>query len=61
MLRSKGKAMAVTLSNDKVSNHEFDSDKDGNFITFTTTAVVDESVVVDENLSDGELSENANL
>ena len=65
-LRSKGKAMAVTLSNDEVSDHECGSDKDGNFIAFTATAVVDESVVVDENLlmenpSDGELSENADL
>ena len=60
-LRSKGKAMAVTLSNDEVSNHEFDSDEVGNFITFTTIVVVDESVVVDENLSDRELSENTNL
>ena len=53
-LRSKGKAMAVTLSNDEVSDHECGSDKDGNFIAFTATAVVDESVVVDENPSDGE-------
>ena len=53
--------MAVTLSNDEVSNHEFDSDEVGNFITFTTIVVVDESVVVDENLSDRELSENTNL
>ena len=52
-LRSKGKAMAVTLSNDEVSDHECGSDKDGNFITFTATAVVDESVVVDDNPSDG--------
>ena len=52
-LRSKGKAMAVTLSDDEVSNNESSSDEDGNFITFTNTAVVDESVVVDENPSDG--------
>ena len=49
--------MAVTLSD----NHEFGSDEDGNFVTFTATAVIDESVVVDENPFDGELSENANL
>ena len=60
-LRSKGKAIAVTLSDDKVSNHESGSDEDGNFIAFIATAIVDESVVVDENPSDGELSENANL
>ena len=34
-LRSKGKAMAVVLSNDKVYNHESGSDKDGNFIALT--------------------------
>ena len=60
-LRSKGKAMAVTLSDDEVSNNESGSDGDGNFITFIATTVVDESVVVDENLFDGELSENVHL
>ena len=60
-LRSKGKAMAVTLSDDEVSNNESGSDEDGNFITFIATAVVDESVVVEENPSDGELSEDADL
>ena len=53
--------MAITLSNDEVSNHEFGSDEDGNFITFTATIVVDESVVVEENPSDGELSKCADL
>ena len=60
-LRSKGKAMAITLSDDEVSYHEFVSDEDGNFIAFTATAIVDESVVADEKPSDGELFENANL
>ena len=60
-LRSKGKAMAVTFNDNEVSNHESSSDEDGNFIAFTTTAIVDESVVIDENLFDGELSENADL
>ena len=60
-LRSKGKSMAVTLSDDEISNHESSSDEDGNFITFMATAIVDESVVVDENPSNGELSENADL
>ena len=60
-LRSKGKAMVVTLSDDKVFDHEFGSDEDGNFITFTATTVVDESVVLKENLSDGELFEYADL
>ena len=53
--------MAVTLSNDEVSDHESGSDEDGNFITFTATAVVDENVMVDENPSDGELTESADL
>ena len=60
-LRSKGKAMVVTLSDDEVSNHESGSDGDGNCIAFTTTAVVDKSVVVEENPSDGKLSECADL
>ena len=53
--------MVVTLSDDEVSDHESSSDEDGNFIAFTTTAVVYESVVVEENLSYGELSKSANL
>ena len=60
-LRSKGKAMAVTFSDDEVSDYESDSDEDGNFITFTAIAIVDESVVFNENPSDGELSENVDL
>ena len=56
-LRSKGKAMTVTPSDDKVSNNESCSDEDGNFIAFTATIVVDESVAVEENHSNGELSE----
>ena len=61
LLRSKGKTMAVTFSDDKVSDHESGSNENGNFITFTATAIVDESVMVNENLSDGELSENVDL
>ena len=53
--------MAITLSDDEVSYHEFGRDEDGNFITFTTTNIVDESVVVDENPFNGELFENADL
>ena len=53
--------MVVTLSNDEVSDHESGSDEDGNFIAFIATALVDESVVVEENPSDGKLSECANL
>ena len=61
-LRFKGKAMAVTLSDDEESNHESDSDQEGKFNAFTVIAVVDESI--EENVkspSDKELSENANL
>ena len=56
-VRLKGKAMAVTLSEKEVSNHESGSDEDGNFFAFTATAVVYESVLVEENPSDGELTE----
>ena len=42
-LRSKGKVMTVTLSDDEVSNHEFESDQEGNFMAFTATAVVSDS------------------
>ena len=37
--------MAITLSDDEVSNHKSGSDGDGNFIAFTATVVVDENVV----------------
>ena len=60
-LKSKGKAMAVTLSDDEVSDDKSSCDKDGNFITFTAIAVVNESVSVEENPFDGELSEDADL
>ena len=60
-LKSKGKAMAVILSDGEVSDNESDCDEDGNFITFTATAVVDESISVEENPFDGELSEDADL
>ena len=60
-MKLKGKAMAITLSDDEVFDHESGSENDGNFITFTATAVVDESIVVDENPSDRELSENTDL
>ena len=60
-MRLKGKTIAVTLSDDEESDNESGSDEDGNFIAFTATAVVDKSVIVDENLSDGELFESADL
>ena len=53
--------MAVILSDDEVSNHESSSDKDGNFVSFIATTVVNEGVVVEENPFDGELSECADL
>ena len=60
-LRSKGKAMAVTLSDDEVSEDESDCDEDENFIAFIATAVVNESLSVEENPSDEKLSKDANL
>ena len=60
-LRLKGKAMAVTLSDDEVSNHEFESDQEENFMAFTSTAIVSEIETTNENLYDGELFENADL
>ena len=60
-LKSKGKAMVVTLSDGEVSDDESSCDEDGNFIAFTATAVVNESVSAEENPSDGKLSEDADL
>ena len=60
-LRSKGKTMAVTLSDDEVFDHEFEGDQEGNFMAFTANVVVSESEIVDENLFYGELSENVDL
>ena len=60
-LRTKGKAMTVTLSDGEVSDYNSGSDEDGNFFAFTTIAVVNESDSVEENPSDGELSESADL
>ena len=61
-MRSKSKVMAtITFSDDEVSDHEFGSDKDGNSITFIFTVVVDESILVENNLSDGELSKSTDL
>ena len=52
--------MVVTLSDDEVFDHEFKSDQEGNFVTFTATAVVSEIETANENPSD-ELSENVDL
>ena len=60
-LRSKGKVMTITLSDDEISDNESGSDEDGNFIAFTATTVVDESVAIKENPFNVELSENADL
>ena len=60
-LKSNGKTMVVTLSDGEVSDDELECDDDGNFIAFTATTVVNESISVEENPSDGELSEDAGL
>ena len=60
-LRSKGKAMAVTFSDDEVSDNESSSDEDGNFIAFITTVVVDENVAIEGNPFDGKLFKDADL
>ena len=53
--------MVVTLSNDEVSNYESESDQEGNFMAFTTTAIVSETETTDEKPSDGEPYENDDL
>ena len=60
-LKSKDKAMAVTLSDDEIFDHESGSDEDENFFAFIAAAVVDESVLVEKNFSDGELSKSVDL
>ena len=57
----KGKAMAVTLSDGEVSDDKSGCDEDGNFIIFIATTVVNESISIEENPSNGELSEEADL
>ena len=52
-LRSKGKAIDVTLSDDEVSDDEYGCYENGNFIAFTATTIVNKSLSVEENLSDG--------
>ena len=51
--------MTVTLIDDEVSDHESESDQEGNFMAFTANAVVSEIETVDENPFDRELFENA--
>ena len=52
-LKSKGKAMAVTFSDGEVSDDESECDEDENFIVFTATAIVNESISAEENSSRG--------
>ena len=60
-LRSKGKAMVVTLGDDEVSDHESESDHEGNFMALIATVAISEIETTDENPSDRELSENSSL
>ena len=60
-LKSKGKAMVITLSNGEISDDESECDEDGNFITFTAPIVASESISAEENSSNGELFEDADL
>ena len=53
--------MAVTLNDDEVSDHEFESDQEGSFMAFTITTVVSKIEIVKENPFDGELFKNADL
>ena len=53
--------MAVTLSDGEVSDDESECDENWNFIAFTATTVVNESIFAEENPSDGEFSEDADL
>ena len=42
--------MVVTFSDDEVSDHESENGQEGNFMAFTTTAIVSESEIVKETL-----------
>ena len=53
--------MAITLSDGEVSDDESECDENGNFIALTATAIVSENISAEENPSDGELSEDADL
>ena len=53
--------MAITFSDDEVFDDESGCDKDGNFVAFTATAIVNESMFSKENPSNRELFEDANL
>ena len=60
-LKSKGKAMVVAFSDGEVSDDELEYDEVGNFIAFTATAVVNESISAKENPFDGEISKDVDL
>ena len=53
--------MTVTLSDDEVSDDESGCDEDVNFIVFIDTALVNESLYVEKNPSDGELSKDVDF
>ena len=53
--------MVVILSDGEVSDHESGSDEDENFFAFTSIGVINENDLVEENPSDGELFECADL
>ena len=53
--------MAIALNDDEESGQASESDQEGNFIAFNAKAVVGESEIVEENPSNRELSENADL
>ena len=53
--------MAITLSDNEVSDDESGCYEGGNFIAFTATAIINESVSAKENPSDREIFKDANL
>ena len=53
--------MTVTFSDGEVFDDESKCDEDGNFIAFTAPTVVSESISAEENPSNGELFEDADL
>ena len=61
LLEILGKSYDCYPQCDEVSNHESKSDQKGNFIAFTATVKVSELEIVEENPSDRQLSNNADL
>ena len=53
--------MVVTFRDVEGSDHESNSDQEGNCMAFTAIAVVSETEIVEENLSDEEIFENVDL